>query len=442
MAFRILNDEEISLLTDEQRQCYERELKIYVQRAAFVEKLTKLEETEFEPYKPDLTSISIPKEIRLTSFTVPEKKEFDLKPLQGTELPLDLIGKAKEKINVSELIKSNSVITEYISIDKDLFSKAAHFKPYEKKQYIVSKFSKPVLPDMAFTKLGNVLLKNVQITMPVKLNQQHFAALEKNKVILSKAVMPKIKIRDFIKPGAVKLDFDVNSKPKPILKSFKKPVWVITDFPEIQGINVNMPIFQLPEKNTPQIAINIRSDIKIGSFNMPDTTVSYSPQISIVDVNIGSFSPLINTKLDIEFETVPDIKVKSFEKPEFERIKLPEIHKVEMNRYKFHAPEKNKLKLANAVKTSVNIKTFEQPHSVKVKLPKLQKVNINIPAFVKLQKIEPKLDTQVKTFKPIINFKKSENLRPELPDIKICKGFKTETDAQDILSMLNKETAL
>ena len=43
MAFKILNDEEISLLTDEQVECYQKELKIYKQREAFVEKLTEPE---------------------------------------------------------------------------------------------------------------------------------------------------------------------------------------------------------------------------------------------------------------------------------------------------------------------------------------------------------------------------------------------------------------
>ena len=49
---------------------------------------------------------------------------------------------------------------------------------------------------------------------------------------------------------------------------------------------------------------------------------------------------------------------------------------------------------------------------------------------------------RLKTFKPITNFKKPELSRPELSDIKVCKGFETGTEAQDILSMLNKETAL
>ena len=62
MAFKILNDEEISLLTDEQVECYQKELKIYKQREAFVEKLTKLENAEIKPYKPNLKSIDIIRE--------------------------------------------------------------------------------------------------------------------------------------------------------------------------------------------------------------------------------------------------------------------------------------------------------------------------------------------------------------------------------------------
>lgn len=69
-------------------------------------------------------------------------------------------------------------------------------------------------------------------------------------------------------------------------------------------------------------------------------------------------------------------------------------------------------------------------------------MNINMGSFTKPQEIKPKLKAQIKPFKPITNFKKPELSRPELSDIKVCKGFETGTEAQDILSMLNKETAL
>lgn len=93
-------------------------------------------------------------------------------------------------------------------------------------------------------------------------------------------------------------------------------------------------------------------------------------------------------------------------------------------------------------KPSINVKPFKKPQDIKTELPEFPKVNINIGSFTKPQEIIPKLNAKVKTFKPITNFKKPELSRPELSDIKVCKGFETGTEAQDILSMLNKETAL
>ena len=151
MAFKILNDEEISLLTDEQVECYQKELKIYKQREAFVEKLTKLENAEIKPYKPNLKSIDIIREIEFAPFISPERQKLSLKPMQKPELPDDLIGKASEKINISEVIKSNAVLKEQIGFNHKLFSKANNFKCYEQKQYVLHKLSKPVIPDTTFT---------------------------------------------------------------------------------------------------------------------------------------------------------------------------------------------------------------------------------------------------------------------------------------------------
>ena len=98
MAFRILNEEELSLLTDEQAEYYQKELEIYKQREAFVEKLTKLENAEIKPYNPNMKSIDIIREIEFAPFISPERQKLSLKPMQKPELPDDLIGKASEKI--------------------------------------------------------------------------------------------------------------------------------------------------------------------------------------------------------------------------------------------------------------------------------------------------------------------------------------------------------
>lgn len=442
MAFKILNDEEISLLTDEQVEYYQKELKIYKQREAFVEKLTKLENAEIKPYKPNLKSIDIIREIEFAPFISPERQKLSLKPMQKPELPDDLIGKASEKINVSAVIKSNSLLKEQISFNQELFSKADNFKCYEQKQYILPEFSKPVIPDATFTRLENVLSTPIQIKKPAELKLQSFIAPVKNNVTLSKAAMPEFKTGVFVKPEAPKLDFAVNAKPKTVIKPFEKTEFTLKAFPEVQKINVNMPTFQQPERNKPNISVNVRSDFKIGAFKMPEIAVADLPQIRKAEVEIGSFQPPVQPKLDIKLNTVPDVEVKGFEKPEFEAVKLPVIRKPDVSHIEFHAPEKREIKLSAVAKPSINVKPFKKPQDIKTELPEFPKVNINIGSFTKPQEIIPKLNAKVKTFKPITNFKKPELSRPELSDIKVCKGFETGTEAQDILSMLNKETAL
>lgn len=266
MAFKILNEEELSLLTDEQIACYQKELDIYKQREAFVEKLTKLENGEIKPYKPNLKSIDIIREIEFAPFISPERKRLNMKPMQKPELPDDLIGKASEKINISEVIKSNAVLKEQIGFNHKLFSKANNFKCYEQKQYVLHKLSKPVIPDTTFTRLENVLLKPVNIKKTAKLNLHEFIAPEKNKVVLSKAEISKIKIGAFVPPEKPKLDFAVNAKPETVIKPFEKPEFTLKAFLEVQKVNVNMPTFRQPERNKPDIPVNVKSDFKIRTF--------------------------------------------------------------------------------------------------------------------------------------------------------------------------------
>ncbi len=442
MAFKILNEEELSLLTDEQAKYYQKELEICKQREAFVEKLTKLENAEIKPYKPDLKSIDIIRKIEFAPFTSPERQQLSLKPMQKPELPDDLIGKASEKINISEVIKSNSVLKEQIGFNHELFSKANNFKCYEQKQYILPEFSKPVIPDATFTRLENVLSTPIQIKKPAELNLQNFIAPEKNKVVLSKTAMPDIKAGAFVKPEAPKLDFAVNVRPETDIKPFKKPEIALTNFPQLTAAKVNMSTFQQPKRNKPNISVNVRSDFKIGAFKMPEIAVADLSQIRKADVEIGSFQPPVQPKLDIKLNTVPDVEVKGFEKPEFESVSMPVIRKPDVSHIEFHALEKREIKFAAVAKPSLDIKPFKKPQDIKAQLPELPKVNVNIGSFTKPQEIKPKLNAQIKTFKPVTNFKKLELSRPDLSDIKICKGFEIGTEAHDILSMLNKETAL
>lgn len=423
MAFKILNEEEISLLNADQLEYYEKELEIYKQREAFVEKLTKLENAEIKPYKPDLKPIDVIGGIELSPFTRPERQKLNLKPAQKPELSHKLTGKANGESNISKVVTLSPVLKERVNFDKRLFSKADHFRSYEqeqyKEQYTLPAFSRPVIPDAAFAKLENVLSEPVQAIGPVEWNVKPFNAPDKSAIVLSKVSKPEIRTGAFVKPNIQELDIEVNIKSETALKSFEKPGFAMTALPEIPKVNTNISAFRQPERNRPEIAVNAKSDFRIGAFKLPDTTITDLPQMKWANA-----------------------EVKSFENPEFKAVELPDIHKIDIRQVGFHAPEKPEFKFMTAVIPSIDIKSYEMPQEIKTELPDLPKINTNIGSFTKLQKIKPKLKTQEKVLKPITNFKKPESVQPELSDIKVCIGFEIGTKAQDVLSLLNREAAL
>lgn len=69
MAFKRLNEEQLSELTDAQKKRYEEELFLYEERVKLVERLERYENLEIPPYEPSLRPIptaAAPEEIRLT----------------------------------------------------------------------------------------------------------------------------------------------------------------------------------------------------------------------------------------------------------------------------------------------------------------------------------------------------------------------------------------
>lgn len=57
MAFRVLSEKDLELLTETQREAYEEELAVYQERVKFVEQLERMENAQVEPYEPTLKSI-------------------------------------------------------------------------------------------------------------------------------------------------------------------------------------------------------------------------------------------------------------------------------------------------------------------------------------------------------------------------------------------------
>ena len=73
MAFRILDEDQIGLLTDEQKAIYEGELEMYNARVAFLDSIEVLENAEIPAYKPRLWHVAVMKEIPKKEFVNPEE---------------------------------------------------------------------------------------------------------------------------------------------------------------------------------------------------------------------------------------------------------------------------------------------------------------------------------------------------------------------------------
>lgn len=395
MAFQILNEEEVSLLTAGQREHYEKKLQAYQQRERLVEKITELENAEIKPYQSNLKPIDIIGEIEIAPFTRPERKGLNLKLVQKPELKHGLVGKVNKKVSVSEVMQSNFVRKERVSLDQRLLFKAGHFRNHEQKRCVLPVLSKPAIPNVTFNKFGNVPADPVRTKKPAVRKVKPFLAPDKPAIALSKKAKPEPASGTFVKPGTPELDIRVHIASKAVLKSFEKPAFVMKALPEVPRGNVDVSTFRMPERNRPEIAVRVKTEVKAKPFQLFETNVTGLPHVRKPASEIHSFQPLTQPKLDLQRETV--------------------------------------------VLPSVAVRSFERLQDVKAELPDLPKVNVNIGGFTKPQGDKPKLNAGVKALKPIKNFKNPESIRLELPEVKMCKGFKMGTKAQDVLSTLKRE---
>jgi len=92
-----LAKEEVSLLDEEQRKQYEKELRIYRQRAAFVEQIEAYEKVRIPPYEPDLKPITVMKKFEVKPYTRPEYTVAEYKPVESRNCQLSRLNRQKRE---------------------------------------------------------------------------------------------------------------------------------------------------------------------------------------------------------------------------------------------------------------------------------------------------------------------------------------------------------
>lgn len=172
MAFKILNDDEISWLNDTQRLQYEKELDLYNQRSTFVEWVEEFENITVEPYEPKLKSIAVIDEIEVKSFKKPDyilaitevvsKPKIQVNPFEKVERVKPILPSvAKQcRVQVKQIQKPESTKPELPLIKKLKF----HEKNFVKSQIKSSDLPEIIKPKI--TVKSSTKMEKVQSNLP------------------------------------------------------------------------------------------------------------------------------------------------------------------------------------------------------------------------------------------------------------------------------------
>lgn len=177
MAFRILNEEEIALLTDSQRERYEKDLEIYLQRVAFVEQLELYENVTIQPYESRLETINIIDTIDTKEFIKPTYDMVTCNPVVKPELQVTKFEKLEQvEPMLPKFLKSIKVPGESIKKVEDIQLTAlpTHKEMTPVKQFYKQEIEPKKLPVIA--KL-DIKIKSYKRSKEVKTNLSNVVKL-------------------------------------------------------------------------------------------------------------------------------------------------------------------------------------------------------------------------------------------------------------------------
>ncbi len=389
MAFRILSENEIELLTEKQQINYEKELAVYNERVRFVEQLEKYENIVNAPYKPKLTSISTIEKIPNSEYSNPE---YTIKKFYTTvrKAPDISIARLDESVKaaVPKCIKAKRVSVKYIKLKKE--------KPS------IKKARKTIIPEKVFKKLQNnepVLPEKSQIIIPEK---------KTKKKVQLKPVLPKIEnMRSPIKyqfmPLSIKKGAVVAIKPNVSLPKLKIPNEIVIEKvlpvlpqPSVKFTEIN--IVKIPDEKSlllPKAIIPNQLNI---SFKYENEIKAKLPEVTNISIIQASFikpdiqkavlpaakksiipkSDFINIKYSVP--KVPDIKEQKFDfkdysKPEIEKSNVPVFIKPVISLVDYNKPTvDNVSKFQYSVINIVRVKPYVKINNTISNIPNISKV--------------------------------------------------------------------
>ncbi|MCM1006343.1 MAG: hypothetical protein NC485_00135 [Ruminococcus flavefaciens] len=288
MAFRELSEDEISLLNESERKQYEKQLKIYRERVAFVEKLEQIENANIQYTKPKLKRIKpvpkldIPKyqSIGIVKIKLPKSetnRNLFLQQLENRSLSAVKIRKRmSESSAVCVRIKPMTKVT------------LPSLKPYHNMQKRIVSLSKPslIIPSVSFSKKTKHLIHGISnCNKTIAVPQCKFTEMMPRKI----TGIPKKNI-----PEILPMNFEYEKKftdapqiliplPKSVKFNFAGSV-KIKDMPSLSKAEVSNKVFSAPKCEVKDI-LKINVSIPEITFEKQKHKIQNMPQVQIPAVN-------------------------------------------------------------------------------------------------------------------------------------------------------------
>ena len=454
MAFKILSLEELELLTENQRENYEKELAIYNERVKFVEQMEKFENTVIKPYEPKLTAIPAVCEVPEKEFEEPEYEFVKITPFTKPESKVAVIdfGEPIMAVVPGHTKIKNVPVGHMKNVERDkpvlpIISKAAApadlFTKAEQQQPVLPASVKVSIPGNTFT-----LSERANPNLPIAVKPQNFAELfftpdkiDSSVMTVNSAelIVPAIEVPAFAVPECV---LSILPKPEaecpvvgvmqlpeltaPVLPkviaakqmdvSWKQTAEIKAELPETLGTTVIKVSFAEPDIEKTQLPSVLKAGIPAREFKTSEHTVSDLPIVSIAKAGNPVFtmselekpmvptvvkkaeSPsLLYTAPEFEKSMVPTVVKKAespsllYTAPEFEKSMVPTVvKKAERPSLLYTAPEFEKPMIQTVVKPTEIPKTYDGKISVN-SAPEIEYPSIDVFSVQPFEKIHSKV---------------------------------------------------
>ena len=297
MAFKILTEEQIELLTDEQKSRYARDLELYRQREEFVRQIEKFENMTLPPVQANVKPISAVQVAEMPEISIPET-EVEMPRLSIDVQTPKLSESFDVQIDVSNL---PSVSTEHPEL---------HQFEFEITQPTVPAVSVPAVAEYNYqapTAERIRMPEPVQVAVP----EMKPVRMERPEVELPSVELARIQVPEI---GPMEPQ-------KAVLPQLEKiPVSTV----DADRVRAAMRELQQPE--LPQVELPAAEMPKLGNF---ETVVEPLPQVTVAAASAPTIRMPENTEVRVpQLPSVPDlppIPTLHFDLPEMDQLPTVQV---------------------------------------------------------------------------------------------------------------------